>query len=166
MLEVEVKLRLHDPDALRARLTDWSPKGVVRQRDVYFQHPGRDFVQTDEALRVRTVDGAHKVTYKGPRRKAAVKVREEVEHAIEGDPTRLLEALGFRGAGVVEKRRETWHRDGVELAIDDVVGLGMFVEVEAQSDDAEAASDLVESALRDLGLESEPRIEGSYLSLQ
>ena len=54
MYEVEIKVPA-DIDAVRDRLRDVDAEriGARRQRDVYYDAPHRDFVETDEALRVR-----------------------------------------------------------------------------------------------------------------
>ena len=67
-LEVEQKYRIENPAALRARLValgaEFAP--AVRQVDAYFNHPARDFAQTDEAFRIRSIGGENYLTYKGP----------------------------------------------------------------------------------------------------
>ena len=70
MLEAEIKLMLDDAtrERLLARLESRGARllGESRQCDEYFAHPSRDFARTDEALRLREVDGALRITYKGP----------------------------------------------------------------------------------------------------
>ncbi|WP_232685738.1 class IV adenylate cyclase [Halobacterium zhouii] len=56
MYEVEVKVPANH-DEVREALDDAgaAPQGVVAQADTYYNAPNRDFAETDEALRVRTV---------------------------------------------------------------------------------------------------------------
>lgn len=71
--------------------------------------------------------------------------------------TELLEALGFRRVREVTKRRRlatvAWEGDAVEVALDRVVGLGDFVELELRSDAAgvTAAAARVQSLAGALG---------------
>lgn len=110
------------------------------QRDRYFNHPTRDFVQTDEALRLRDEDGAVHLTYKGPKLDATTKTREEIEIPLsltEGDVVslvRILQKLGFREVAVVAKRRQEfvalWEQVRTTLSVDEVDGVGRFIEIE------------------------------------
>ncbi len=146
--EVEQKFRLPDAAALfaqlsRSRIVFAEP---VRQIDQYFAHPARDFVQTDEALRIRSVGAANWVTYKGPKIDAATKTRRELELPIEADAAgaerfaELLTALGFRSVAIVRKNRRIAHCEllghSVEVALDDVERVGSFCELEIQADTA------------------------------
>lgn len=170
MYEVEVKLRTPH-EAVRGRLADATHEFDVRQVDTYYDHPSRDFAETDEALRVRreTVDGeaTAKVTYKGPLVDAASKTREEHETAVaEGDELHaVLEGVGFRPAATVEKDREVWTLDGYTVALDTVEGLGEFVEVELESDDVETAREGAFDVVRRLGLDPDDQVRESYLAM-
>lgn len=175
--EVELKFAADDrgdltPDLLRLGAV---PAGESEQVDLYFAHPCRDFVQTNEAFRLRSVDGRHCLTYKGPVVDRTTKTRQEIEipcgaGATAGDQWRLLiEALGFRPVREVRKRRRRFElvREGrsFELCLDHIPPLGDFVEIETLAETAErdAARDLVWSLARELGLSAaEPR---SYLEL-
>ncbi|WP_297063927.1 class IV adenylate cyclase [Thermococcus sp.] len=127
--------------------------------DTYYQHPCRDFSKTDEALRIRVrrFNGHFEafLTYKGPKIDPRSKTREEIEVPIE-DPdahARILESLGFREVLTVEKVREKYYVErGITLTLDEVEGLGKFVEIEAITDDKSKVPELVER-LREILLE-------------
>lgn len=168
VLEVEAKLRLRDRAALERRLRELgAPAGPAqRQEDTFFRHPQRDFVATDEALRLRRVGARLELTYKGPKHGGSTKARVEQTVGLAADPTALLASLGFAPAAALGKTRVPYHLGPVEVAIDDVDGVGLYVEVEATGADREAATRLVEDALRRLGLDKEPREALSYLELK
>lgn len=156
----------------RARALGGAPHGVEEQRDTYYAHPVRDFAATDEALRLRVVPGKEvELTYKGPKVDAHSKAREERTLALAGagageDAVRILERLGFRPVATVAKRREAWAVQGLEVAFDEVEGLGSFVEVEAPPvprEEVPAARDRVLALLRALG--GGEGIRTSYLEL-
>lgn len=147
--EVEQKHRVPDMRALLERLAE---RGVeigpaVEQADQYFAHPCRDFARTDEALRIRTVDSESFVTFKGPKIDTTTKTRHELELPLAASDVGgkkfagLLHALGFKPVLVVRKRRRTFEIDSagraVEGVIDEVDGIGTFVELELMSDDAD-----------------------------
>jgi adenylate cyclase class 2 len=176
--EVEIKFRVADPSALLQRLEALG--GVAEtpftQVDRYLAHPGRDFAQTDEALRLRCQGDQNYITYKGPKRAGPTKTREEIEIPITGGPealerlTRLFAALGFRPVAEIAKTRlpsqVNYQGRALEVVLDEARDLGTFAEVEtiaaseADLPDAQAA---VLGLGRALGLEQvEPR---SYLRM-
>ncbi len=164
MEEVEVKYRCRGLDRVRERLRALKaePLGVVEMRDTYYQHPCRDFAATDEALRLREASDKCIVTYKGPKRGGWAKAREEVEFEASscGAAAALLERLGFRPVATLHKRREFYGLWGTEVSLDEVEGLGSFVEVEDKGGGLEAVRRVVEA----LGLREGP-IPESYLEL-
>ncbi|TWT48368.1 class IV adenylate cyclase [Botrimarina hoheduenensis] len=176
MLEVELKFALADPEGFRQRLAEQGGllADPVTQSDTYFNHPARDFAATDEALRLRSQGDTLVVTYKGAKQPGTTKTRYELELPLVADTavgwSELLVHLGFRQVLTVSKRRATcsWQRDNrsIEIAFDQVEGLGAFVEIEAiaQDDaDRQAAEACVLATAGSLGLTvPEPR---SYLEM-
>jgi adenylate cyclase class 2 len=175
-LEVEMKFRLDGPTATRERLRSLGVelKEPHEQIDTYFQHPSRDFAKTDEAFRLRQIGEENFFTYKGPKLDAETKTRRELEVPLAPggaahDYQQLLAALGFRVGGVVRKQRrkgETRVGDrDVELAWDEVDGLGTFLELEIVTGEAERAQ--ATAALRELAqtLELAHAERRSYLEL-
>ena len=177
--EVECKFYVDDIDAVVAAVRTVGARalGEQRQSDTYFTHPCRDFGETDEALRLRTIDGRHVLTYKGPKIDATSKTRREIELPLageDGDAMSLmcgewLHALGFRPLRTICKCRQRYHlqRDGrsFELDLDRVEGLGAFLEVETVSDQGglDAARASLSARVGELGVVREER--RSYLEL-
>lgn len=185
MYEVEFKFHLADLPALEKGLVRLSARfrDPVEQVDRYFAHPCRDFARTDEAVRLRRVDGHAELTWKGPRTDAAAKTRREIELALPSPPvptgdaaavavdrwTELLEALGFRRVTDVAKRRRParvlWQGTEVDVAIDRVAGLGDFVELEIRAAQGEVpmAQACLQSLAEELGCSAAER--RSYLEM-
>jgi adenylate cyclase class 2 len=175
--EVEQKHRVADAESLVVRLAALGAavSPVVIQSDRYFAHPCRDFAETDEALRIRTVGEASFVTYKGPKIDATTKTRREIELPLDANDKRgerfaeVFSALGFTSVATVRKERRKFQleREGfvVEGALDTVDGLGTFVELELQADDAglDAAKRIIAALAEDLYLGASER--RSYLEL-
>src|SRR5262249_47823119 len=118
---------------------------TVEQCDRYFNHPNRDFGATDEAFRVRSSGERHLITYKGPLLDSRTKTRREIEIALDGNDAgergaELLQLLGCRRVRAVRKRRTkypfVWQGRDFEVAVDEVEGLGTFVEIETLADEA------------------------------
>ena len=95
MIEVEIKVRILDPEAIR---NNFRQKGAIyklslEHEDIYFNMPEglRDFKESDEALRLRksiafneSDDSIGKktdfyLTYKGKKLDNSTKTREEIE---------------------------------------------------------------------------------------
>lgn len=168
MLEAEAKARCAHAEA-RARLEERGATLLLReeQRDTYLAHPQRDFAATDEALRLREAGGRVELTYKGRRLDACTKTREELTVRVDdaAQAALLLERLGFRAVARVAKRREAWRLGEAEVALDEVQGLGSFVEVELRGEarDAAALAERCLALLRELG--GQESIRASYLEL-
>jgi adenylate cyclase class 2 len=185
--EVELKFRVADPAALDRKLIALAARfrEPVTQVDRYFAHPSRDFARTDEALRLRRTGEDVAITWKGPRIDTATKTRRELEldlaplAALPGRPaggtatidrwTELLEALGFRRVREVAKRRRParvpWQGAEVDVAVDELDGLGTFLELELQARPGELpqARGCLESLAAELGCTDPER--RSYLEL-
>jgi adenylate cyclase class 2 len=176
MIEVELKYRLDDPESLLSALLARGarPGAATVERDVYFNHPSRDFAQTDEALRLRWDGSSAVLTYKGQLLDRVSKSREELELDLAGEPAletarRILTRLGFREVRDVEKRRTKFPILDQELpvlvTIDEVTGLGLFAELEASAEREayEAVRDRLIKLAGALGLRDGER--RSYLQL-
>lgn len=132
MIEIEVKVRADHSKAFPILKKIGAVKlGVEDQSDTYFAAPHRDFAKTDEALRIRSLDGQAVLTYKGPKLDGISKTREEFETPVDEVTTiQILHALGFSEAGVVRKKREVFRTGEITVCLDAVEGLGEFLEVE------------------------------------
>jgi adenylate cyclase, class 2 len=175
--EVELKFRIDDPQRIVALLAglEATAGDVEQHRDTYFNHPSRDFAETDEAFRIRSIGDDNRLTYKGPLVDKQTKTRQEVEVGCEAGPAgreklrAMLLALGFREVHTVIKRRTPNHLDwqgrDVEVTLDEVEGLGTFVELEtiATADNWESARDALLGLADELGLKHSER--RSYLQL-
>lgn len=177
MLEIEMKFPVADFTATEQALKKCgaeasSPRDEV---DHYFNAPHRDFAQTDEALRIRRIGLASRLTYKGPRRPGPDKTRLEIEVPLgEGEPpatelAQVLTLLGFRPVAIVSKRRRGFNlrRAGfdLEVCLDDVADVGRFVEIEimALQEALEQARQVLQELARELNLQGSER--RSYLEM-
>ncbi len=140
--EVEQKYRVDNLQRTIDALTkmDLQISDAVEQVDCYYRHPTRDFSETDEAFRLRSVGTWNCITYKGPKIDAETKTRCEEEVALApGEQARqschaIFQHLGFTPVSTVTKQRRTARlsRDELEIefALDQIEGLGEFVEIE------------------------------------
>lgn len=168
MMEIEIKCYCDDDKKIKSRLSDIGARFIEKrsERDIYFNHPSRNFGETDEALRLRTVDDKCRITYKGPKVSKTTKAR--VEHETEaGDFNsirNILLSLGFTESGVVEKERHIFSLNDMEVSIDYVDGVGTFVEIEKIGELKDEIEKVLFDTAADLGLTKFER--RSYLELK
>ncbi len=177
MLEVEQKFALTDRDALFDQLEHLGAirESCIDQQDFYFSHPVRDFEKTDEAIRIRRNGSDNHITYKGPKRATKSKVRKEIELAFaSGQPAfdqlaEMLEILGFQLVRAVKKKRTPftylYQHKSFEIVIDEVEGLGTFIEIELLAEESEIQD--AEMAINELAqtLKLTNSIRKSYLGM-
>jgi len=134
VMEIEIKCYCENVENVKSLLGDIGAQFLETRTecDIYFNHPSRNFGETDEALRLRTVNNQCRITYKGPKVSKTTKAR--IEHETEaGDfdsMKNILLSLGFVESGSIEKERDVFKFNGMEISIDYVDGLGTFVEIE------------------------------------
>jgi predicted adenylyl cyclase CyaB len=159
---IEVKARLSEPTSARAiagRLCG-PPAAILRQTDTYFHcAQGR--------LKLREIEGsvAELIAYERPDAPAAKGSDYLITRVADPDSLRrtLTAALGIRG--VVRKTRRLYLHQNVRIHLDDVDGLGNFLEFEAvladQTDDL-AGRRQVEELCREFGIGPGDLLAGSY----
>jgi predicted adenylyl cyclase CyaB len=125
---IELKCRVHDMPAMRRRVeetaTEWG--GVIHQVDTYF-------VTSRGRLKLREAEPgeAQLVAYSraDEREARASDYRLVAVNDPEGLKAALAETLTVRT--VVQKRRELFLYHNVRIHLDEVTGLGTFLELEA-----------------------------------
>ncbi|MEM0020683.1 MAG: class IV adenylate cyclase [Fervidicoccaceae archaeon] len=140
-VEVKIKISLEEYEELKKKLSIICKEiNETEMSDTYFSHPCYDLAERDEAIRLRrtsTVSGKviSELTYKGKRMEAGyVKTRNEITVNVENDSTilQLLRALGFKEAIVVRKKRTEFDCSSYIVSLDEVSGLGTFIEIEGK----------------------------------
>ncbi len=167
-LEIEIKAYCDDLDKIKRKITELGADFVKtsKETDLYFNHPEKDFGDTDEALRIRTVNSDSILTYKGPKISIKSKARIEKEVIISDETISrdILLLLGFRDSGTVIKNRDYYLINGITICLDKVEILGSFVELEKIGDDIEAVEKELYYLAGILGLHRFER--KSYLELK
>ncbi len=167
-MEVEVKFRITDAEAVERKISAFAEFVVEKiEEDIYFNHPCRDFAETDEALRIRRDSDGFTLTYKGSKIDPETKTRDEIKLRVEDfeKMKEILTRLGFRVAGKVVKRRRIYRSDEVIICVDWLDELGTFVELEVESEDIEWAKKKIFEYAESLGLERGESIRKSYLEM-
>lgn len=146
MIEVEVKAHApQDKGVVEKKLIEI---GAIRakeefQEDIYFNAPHRDFAQTDEALRIRKVknNSSEKIfiTYKGAKMDEISKTRKEVEVEVKDSMkvSDIFQSLSFRPVATVRKNRIIYTLEDLIITLDEVHGVGRFIEIEKEMEEGE-----------------------------
>ena len=140
-LEIEIKAYCDDLEKVKHLITMLGAVYIktAKETDQYFNHPEKDFGKTDEALRIRTVNNDSVLTYKGPKisSKSKARIEKEIDVSDETTSREILLLLGFKDSGTIMKNRDYYQLDNITICLDDVEGLGAFVELEQIGDDIE-----------------------------
>lgn len=170
-IEIEIKVRISNKANLQKFLEkEATPTGEDYQKDEYFTPAHRDFVSIKpvaEWLRLRE-SGAGSITYKNwhyDKDGVGSEYCDEYESAV-GDVEQLRKifaALDIKPLITLEKTRKTWRYKDYEIALDHIVGLGDFVEVEYKAhgdvDPKKITNDMI-ALLKQIGC---GKIERSFL---
>jgi homotetrameric cytidine deaminase len=166
LTNLELKAGDPDPEATAARCAGLGAvdHGVLDQRDTYFAgRHGR------LKLREESGSGAELIAYRradGAEPEASAFVR-----APAGDPARLLEALdaALGVTVVVVKRRRLFVWEDVRIHLDDVEGLGTFIELEAMVgtglNSPDAAAEKVARLRTELAIADDALVAAGYSDL-
>ena len=178
MIEIEVKLRIKDVAVLEKKLLEQGYKLIetLRETDTYSDGGINGIKKSGQALRVRRtvncVTGKEQsaITFKGEKIDAVSMARLEVETVVESGEAaeRILCALGFYPVQpIVVKIRKILRNGDICACLDDVQGLGTFLELEimAESEEARpAALERIEEILNSVGYTMDDTTRVSYLS--
>jgi homotetrameric cytidine deaminase len=129
-----VEFKAVDPDPARSlavcRELGAEDRGVLAQRDTYFRVPSGRL-----KLREETPGGAVLIQYERADAAEARESRYRLVPAPDPEPLRAALDAALGTLVVVEKRRHLWLWEGVRIHLDDVAGLGRFLELEGVATD-------------------------------
>jgi adenylate cyclase class 2 len=163
VLEIEVKIRIADPETTRIKL---EKAGAALHRDrhleenVLYDLPDKSLFNRQSALRLRTSGKRSFLTFKGPTQKSRkFKIREEFESEVK-DPkqlSKILRSLGYREVFRYRKFREVFRTKKISICLDETEA-GNFIELEGDR------SDIVRFS-RSLGFSKDDFIKTDYIRM-
>lgn len=173
--EIEIKLQLDtsDYDKLMEMLRHVAEFiGEKHQIDVYYSPKTESFYDRgDRCLRVRTENGRSILSYKQLHSEnAGEQFIEEYETYVE-DPQivdHILSALGYKSEIIVDKHRIEYCTDtGFVIALDNVLNLGFFIEIENrnESDSLESRNQRLVEFVQQLNLDISRRNTEGYSNM-
>jgi predicted adenylyl cyclase CyaB len=165
MENVEIKARCADLSAMGRAV---AAAGAVWERDI--EQIDTYFRVKQGRLKLRRENAGEQalIFYQRPDDHSPKLSSYEVVRIAQGQPLgpMLEQALGVRT--VVRKRRQLWRRDNIRIHLDEVQGLGSFIEFEVEllpGRNAAGCRKQAEELLQELGIAPADLIAGSYSDL-
>jgi adenylate cyclase class 2 len=161
-LNVEIKARCQDPASIRDYLLARSAelKGTDEQTDTYFN-------VLNGRLKLREGNIENNLIFYERENQAGPK--NSTFNLVKIDDARGLKEVLGKSNGikvVVKKKREIYYIQNVKFHIDDVPGLGSFIEIEAGNILADFSREKLKSQcdfyMKELGIKPEDLVEISY----
>ncbi len=137
--EIEVKAKVRDAEALLRKLEELGCKlsEPVLQEDEVFNATGdvSSHPAGGNVLRIRHTNGKHFFALKRSTANELDCIEKELEVSEAGIMREIIDLLGFVSAVQVRKMRRKGNYGEYEICLDEVDGLGTFIEVEKMSDE-------------------------------
>jgi len=162
---IEIKARVNDVMILENIIRTITKAGpiILRQEDIFFNvSHGR------LKLRIFSPDKGELIFYDrpniiGPKQSAYCKSETNDPQGLKDV---LLKALGMKG--IVRKIRKLYIHEQTRIHIDDVEGLGHFVELEVMQQENQSKEDgivIAENIMRHLHIEKQDLVDVAYIDL-
>jgi predicted adenylyl cyclase CyaB len=162
---IEIKAQARDFDAIRSRAERLSqtPVQMIPQEDIFFHTPkGR------LKLRLLAPNHAQLVYYERPDQDGPKRSDYHIFETSDPEGLRTTLALSLGVRGVVKKVRYLYLVGQTRVHLDDVEGLGRFVELEVvlRAGQSDAEGQVIAGELMGkLGIEKDDLLEGAYIDL-
>ena len=162
---IEIKARARNLDEIRLRAQNLSntPVETIPQEDIFFNTP-----QGRLKLRILSEDRGQLIYYTRPNQEGPKRSDYHLSHTADPANLKHILELAYGIRGIVRKTRYLYLVGQTRVHLDDVEGLGQFMELEVvmregQSDAEGQAS--AEELMTSLGVERSDLLEGAYMDL-
>jgi predicted adenylyl cyclase CyaB len=162
---IEIKARVRDlaQTQSRAEAVSDAPVEVIPQEDIFFHTPrGR--------LKLRLLHSrqGQLIYYTRPDREGPKRSDYHISYTSDPENLRRVLELAYGVRGIVRKTRYLYRVGQTRIHLDDVEGLGQFVELEVVmrpgQPDGEGQA-IAEALISSLGVEKSDLLEGAYMDL-
>ena len=164
-VNTEIKAKVHDMNALRALARDLAtcPMEIILQKDVFFKVPhGR------LKLRIFSDKSAELIQYERPDTAESKQSHYQIYPISNPQEFRLLMAKSLGETVVVKKRRELYLVGQTRIHLDEVEGLGNFMELEVvltKDQDATYGQRIAQDFMEKLSINEEDLESCAYADL-
>ncbi len=169
MKEVEIKAHVADLSAIKKQLVELGCNfsDPLRQEDRVYLQKGLELADTGVglvALRIRNSNGTHILTLKQQQGDGLDKLEHEVTIDDPQEAHAMLLVMGYHEVSHTIKIRIKAQLRDMEICLDDVQGLGSFIEIEKMTEESEGEK--VQNELfafaQSLGVHEEDRVYKGY----
>lgn len=136
---------------------------VISQEDIFFNTP-----QGRLKLRIFSNDRGQLIYYIRPDQEGPKRSDYHIFHAADPASLRRVLELAYGIRGVVRKTRYLYLIGQTRVHLDDVEGLGQFVELEVVMQEGQSDTEgqaIAEGLMVNLGIEKNDLLEGAYIDL-
>lgn len=174
LIEVEAKIPVseHEKQHILEKLRKISStEKAYEEEDLFFTSINDPSFGNDKTLKLRRSNGKTKLIFKSKRASNGFKENLEIEVEVKGNDLgnliQLLNLLGFRESLAVRKKRLSFCFDHYTINVDDVEGLGSFIEIEILTDEGEVqrARNEILKILSNLGISEKEIIIKGYVEM-
>lgn len=140
MLEIEVKVRVHDLKKTQKILLSSGAelyKSRYFEENILYDFPEKKLTKSNQALRLRSIGKKNILTYKGELQKSRkFKVRNEYETEVKNQHQlkKIISSLGFRQIFTYQKYRSEFRTKNLKIFLDETKA-GKFIEFEGKRED-------------------------------
>ena len=162
---IEIKAYARDFAAIRHRAEALSnkPVEIIPQEDIFFNTP-----QGRLKLRFFSRDKGQLIYYARPDQEGPKRSDYHIYVTSDAENLKRVLELAYGIRGVVRKTRYLYLVGQTRIHLDDVTGLGQFMELEVvlqeKQSDAEGQA-IAEALMASLGVEKRDLLEGAYMDL-
>ncbi|NJC96455.1 MAG: adenylate cyclase [Anaerolineales bacterium] len=162
---IEIKARARDFEDIRDRAEKLSdvPVEVIPQEDIFFHVP-----QGRLKLRILAADHGELIYYTRPDQEGPKRSDYHIAHTSGPDDLKRVLELAYGIRGVVKKTRYLYLVGQTRVHLDDVEGLGRFMELEVVLQEGQGDAEgqaIADDLMASLGVERGDLIEGAYMDL-
>jgi predicted adenylyl cyclase CyaB len=162
---IEIKARARNFNEIRRRAEGLSstPVEAIPQEDIFFNTPlGR------LKLRILAKDRGQLIYYTRPDQEGPKRSDYHIAHTSDPANLKRVLELAYGIRGVVRKTRYLYLVGQTRVHLDDVEGLGQFMELEVVMRDGQSEAEgqsIAEDLMTMLGVERTDLLEGAYMDL-
>lgn len=162
---IEIKARARNFDELKARAEKLSNKHVevIPQEDTFFNTP-----QGRLKLRIFSGEKGQLIYYTRPDQEGPKRSDYHIAHTTDPENLKHVLRLAYGVRGIVTKTRYLYLIGQTRVHLDDVAGLGQFMELEVVMREGQSDVDgqaIAEDLMDRLGVERSDLLEGAYMDL-
>jgi predicted adenylyl cyclase CyaB len=162
---IEIKARLRDFDAIKVCAEQLSGKlaEVLPQEDTFFNIP-----QGRLKLRVLSAEKGQLIYYTRPDQEGPKRSDYHIYHTSDPESLKRVLELAYGIRGIVRKTRYLYLVGQTRVHLDDVDGLGQFMELEVVMQEGQSDAEgqaIAEDLMKRLGVKRSDLLEGAYMDL-